>query len=569
MRRETILLLGACLVVGAGAPGWGQNPKITLTLKEATLGEAAAALSKASGVSLQAQRAFGGNPRGPVGNLPRGSFTWSEAPLARAMRDLCSHFKMTPHSVGGGYVFTPEDPNPGKPGPIPPPAWTGNGMRLQVQQIRVNRSRQLSNQPSAPHQFFSDSVSFTIGAELGEGDAARVLGMANVVAADDRGNILGPVHAPRQDRFAFGGFGRNRFPDEWSGSVGLPLPDPAARRLKWLEGELRAFEEVVAFDVEVAVPPAGEVVRRDVAPGSVLLVQRVPPTPVLAVADDEPPDLPLRPAPQQELISPNEQIQVRFYSRGEVPMMAALARTRTGPDAFRALARDGTEPPSFGSSMSTGSAGNESWRRTEFTRTFRIGAPIVRVIVPFVRRSGHTTLARFRIENIPLPELEQERAAVRPLEASPFRGEMLVPEHPFFRRDGALLTCRVTGRPGVPVGGTVVFGLSAPLGREWGPVRWVEAPVDNDGVARLPDLEPGRYRVVRMYLAGLPFGAAPDTPWPALARLTTPGTAIVVDLKMSVTTDLPALQLADGSAPTRPSNPAPRSSRPVRNERNP
>jgi len=56
------------------------------------------------------------------------------------------------------------------------------------------------------------------------------------------------------------------------------------------------------------------------------------------------------------------------------------------------------------------------------------------------------------------------------------------------------------------------LGLSARTGQESSPIRWIEVDLDKDGTAQLNDLQPGTYRVLRVYRAK----QAPPLPGPGV-----------------------------------------------------
>src|SRR5205823_2160700 len=82
-------------------------------------------------------------------------------------------------------------------------------------------------------------------------DADAIVGLRNVSAKDDRGNILSPSspNPTPGDRF------QSLFPDEWSGHLVFSNPDPNAKKLDWLEGELVVYKKFEATRLEFPMPP--------------------------------------------------------------------------------------------------------------------------------------------------------------------------------------------------------------------------------------------------------------------------------------------------------------------------
>src|SRR5262249_21241249 len=107
-------------------------------------------------------------------------------------------------------------------------------------------------------------------------------------------------------------------------------------------------------------------------------------------------------------------------------------------------------------------------------------------------RSQPEKLCSFRLEQIPLPL--EVRTPELPGSPAP-RGL-----GPYFQRGGGTMASPVLVR-GNPAAGRLSIGLSRRTGREWGSVRWLEVEVDGDAPGRLEDLQPGIYRVLRVFHA--------------------------------------------------------------------
>jgi hypothetical protein len=107
-------------------------------------------------------------------------------------------------------------------------------------------------------------------------------------------------------------------------------------------------------------------------------------------------------------------------------------------------------------------------------------------------------LFSFRMVDIPLPQagpfIPRRNPGPRPPATGP-QG----PKHPHYEEGGGVLvsSIEVAGKP-APAG-SLQLGLAAQSGPDWGPVRWTDVEVTAAGVARLEDVKPGRYRLLRVY----------------------------------------------------------------------
>src|SRR5262245_47947934 len=100
----------AALAAASGG-GWAlaENPRISLKVENANLMEAAAALSQAAGTRVEyytPELAAGGRAVLPWALEEKASFDWTDATLARALRQLCEKYSLRPNQrPGGGYTL--------------------------------------------------------------------------------------------------------------------------------------------------------------------------------------------------------------------------------------------------------------------------------------------------------------------------------------------------------------------------------------------------------------------------------------------------------------------------------
>ena len=530
--RRLLLLFGLGLV--ALGPARAANPKLTLTVQNATLAQAVEALGRAAGVKLTAYQP-GARPNAPevapapATNEPRASFEWKGSTLARAMRDIAAQFHVRPGRTPDGYTFYPStEPPPGPQRAIP--AYNKAGIRVEPTSISISDFRTVQFENGGIGTSGNGGLSMSLRVELAEGDGAALAGFRNVSARDDLGNVLTRPEQEGGGGFYFGGGPSGQYPDEWRGHLSLPDVHPKATRLTWLEGDLMAYTRVRPFRVELPVPAPGKSVRRDVTPNLILHLSRFQAAAPAAQEEPEEEDqnLPVavgRGRPAQ----PGPRVRVRVYvRRGEDGAIIAAEGSYRGsglpPLAVNAAGK------TFVSSQFDGASGsgNGEWFMTETTVMYPgMTDPPVRFVWDLVERGKPAKLCTFRITDIPLPDagglvLRQapRRAAPPPVRpAAPSDAEE-PPPHPFYQKGGGNLTTRVTLLDQVAPGGELRIGLAPREAMGWGPVRWTDIEVGSDGVARLPDVRPGRYRVMRTYRPTTPdpgkSGAQPAKPIPAL-----------------------------------------------------
>lgn len=116
----------------------------------------------------------------------------------------------------------------------------------------------------------------------------------------------------------------------------------------------------------------------------------------------------------------------------------------------------------------------------------------MKLVWQWVEKSQPHYLLSFRLNEIPIPpDLPSP-----PGMPAPRPGEE---PHPYFRKGGGELVSRIV-QDGKPVsGGSLDLGLEAKAAGGWNAVRWITLPVDDRGTARLTNLQPGAYRIRRVY----------------------------------------------------------------------
>jgi hypothetical protein len=478
------------------------NPRVTLKLENATLSQAAESLAKATGIVLQVyahQNAAGTPGRAGKGDLgqadpaspgePRYSFDWKDQPFASTLRDLCRKAGANLGRGGPGrfILYPTQAPIQGAP-EKPVGLVLQNGVRMYVRSVHVNDNRAI-NFGDAGGFGGGGSMQITVSAELGDVDADSVSGFTNVSARDDLGTAILP--ASDFGPGGMGGYG-GQFPDEWNGGLYLTSPHPRAKKLAWIEGDLLVYRVVRQQRVEMPMPAIGASTRQRFG-DSTIVVAALPPI-------QEPPEAPDDALPQFGLFpgrpgASGLRIRVRTYA----PI--SLSREQANFGAFAQpmlIGRSGKVYPGL-SSEGSRSAGNQDWQFQEAIWTAEgISEPITRIAWQWMQRERPERLLSFRMTDVPLPE--RNGLAIQVAQAkAPSQDQGSAEDRPFYEKGGASLESRVDllGQPAAE--GTVMVGLAPRAGAGWGPVRWVETSVGPDGAARLADIKPGRYRVVRAF----------------------------------------------------------------------
>ena len=458
------------------------NPRINLTLKRATPAEACQALSRATGIKFEyVPPAASDKPAADLdgGTTERADFNWSNLSAARALRQLTNQFNLSisPDRDGMGYTLRSNEPNRRPRMPEKFPGFTEvRGHRFWVPQLTVE-SRRMANfrgnqNMSAP----PGHLQLQVTAEVPEGDVESIVGITNLTARDDTGNIM--VMEPQPPRPGFRPMlGRGRpYNDQWDEFINLTPPNPRATRLVWVEGDLTAYatNQAQALLFEAPFGP----LRTPKAIGELTLESL-------------------------KLESGPERTELRVECSLPFGPEARAAR----PDLEITLV--GTSGKRYDIS-STGANGSGRGDRAVWSVNYGFttkGDPITQVVVKRTERSQPTLVAHFRMRDIPLPAEGVFVARPIPLpaflqRAAPGRQPGVEPESeplPFHQDGGAVLVSRILiGQKTAPAG-SLSLGLSRKDGTEWSPVRWRELEVTAGAVNRLPDLQPGTYRVLRLY----------------------------------------------------------------------
>jgi hypothetical protein len=467
------------LLVGTMPAARAENPRISLKVENATFAEAAAALSKASGIPVEhwSARLPQGLARRPEPLLEeKASFDWTNVPFAHALRQLCDHYNLQPvHGIGGGYTLNAAGARAAPPGKL-----VGlvekNGMRLFARSIAVyeNRSRRLDFLGGGPVFNGSANLSLNLAGVFigGDGDAETIAGVENLTARDDLGNILeshthlSPFDSPSDVLF----------PDEWGLNVTLPAAHPRARKLDWIEGDLMVYRTFRRHRLEFTPPITEGKTSQQVGQATVRLSHFEPGNgenrgPSVEIRLDVPPGS-----------------DIRLDSRmGSVPLLEGASGRIYRPS---------------GSGGGGGGGVNGFQFHTE-GRFEPIGEPVAKVLFRLVEKAKPEKLLTFRMQDIPLPPegvFAPLGPAPRPVNPpAPLRnGPEEGAERPYFQEGGGTLVSRIQVQ-GQPAGeGSLSFGVSQRSGGEWNTIRWFDVEVSG-GVARLPDLKPGTYRVLRVY----------------------------------------------------------------------
>ena len=263
-KRELLYigLLGLC----AGAvnpPLFAQNPRVSVSVADATCAEAAAALSRASGISVQlpGEGSRAAEP-GSVAVEPRASFEWSRSTFAGALRELCERYHVTAVRNGAeGYLLYPAAERSAASMEKPVGLVEQDGLRLQVQSVSVCGSRSVSFSGAAAPEVASGGVRVQLQAQVSDGEGGQIAGVGNVTAVDDRGSRLA---SPTSGiTWPFASAASPQMPDEWSGAVSLSQPDPQARKIASLQGDLLGYRTVRPLRIEVPLPLAEPTVRQE------------------------------------------------------------------------------------------------------------------------------------------------------------------------------------------------------------------------------------------------------------------------------------------------------------------
>jgi hypothetical protein len=478
--KARAILFGLLALVAAVRPAAGENPRISIKVENATFAEAAAALSRASGIPVEHwNRRL---PEGVARQLEplldeKASFDWTNVTFARALRQLCDRYNLQPLSpTGRAYVLHPAGVRPAPPA-MPPGLFEKNGVRLFLRSLSFTTSRRrwINFPQGVPDASGYNSLELSIGGTIPDGDADTIAGLGSLVAKDDRGTVL----MLRQTGSAVGtDITPGLFPDEWTTGFFLAGLHPMAKKLEWLEGDLIVFRQVRRHRVEFSVPVNQDRARQQAGEAEVELTRFETGDPMVSGPSVE----------AQVSTAHGSALRPRGFS-DFLPMLVGASGRIYAPTGV-----------GFGSSSSPKGA-----RFQVFAQFQPIDEPVVRIVLQLVERSQPEKLLTFRMQDIPLPPeavpAPPPRPAPRPL-APPLPARNTPAggaERPYYQEDGGNLVSR-SQIQGQPAGeGILSLGLSRKTGGEWSSIRWIEVEVNNRGEARLPNLKPGTYRIRRVY----------------------------------------------------------------------
>lgn len=471
MRPATFWLLLALCLAGPAPSAWAQNPRVSLTLKDVTCAEVAAAVEKSTGAPIHLQPSLL-KPPPPEQRL---SFRWQDTSLADVLRDVAGRYGRTiVPRAGGGYVLLHESLRPAGTS-LKPPVLAAEkqvkGLRIGVASIRVYGTKGSGE----AHAFITLNVD-ALGADL-----RNLRGLTEVAARDDLGNIcLGAIH---QRRLVL--------PDTWQVEIEIPL-SPAASRLEWLEADLEAYRKMEQAVVEVPLPlPSGENQRealgarfqvvafkpgQEPAPASFIEQQYA--GPIVDVAVETPEGLDFS-DPQQGIGTP-------------ICVLLGKSGHTYGP-----LMRNGHRRAEFG----------QAARWEENDRFSSVFEPLTAVRWSVLRRSDPEVISTFRLTGIPLPS-----PASTPTSPVPFVRSVEPEASRFTDPAGGALRLPLSFGGQATVEGDLMVGLR-PLGAKNEATEWIKLGPATRGDRRLRHLRPGRYRLLRLFAPKRPRDDQPAGSW--------------------------------------------------------
>ncbi|MBI3910942.1 MAG: hypothetical protein HY320_08420 [Armatimonadetes bacterium] len=452
----------AALIWVAGIyPAGAQNPAITLNVDNLELREIVKRLGETARAPLEL---FAPDDV----TSQKASFHWEKVGLGQAMRDLCNRFALVAqHRPGAGYElrrFGGVAPNAGEDNA--PRAITPEGYQVIAQRIQVYEGRARTFLGGGQDEQYGNlTIQILCRCPAGESLAAATLD--NVQAEDDLGNRL---TSPDGSGYYSGGV---QFPDERIVSSQLPTPDPRATRLRWLTADLYAHRSVQEVRISIPLPLEKRIVVRQ--------EQGV----LVAVADWRSAE-PIEGLPP-ELAGfggdggPSARVRVQ-WAAGQTVRARDRDDWLMAPVAVDASGRRYYPSVNGGS----GGGGEVEWREGQVT-FHGMQAPAVRLEWNLLLCSDLEKVTSLRLTDIPLPSPPKRPA---PAPKPPVTAPAV--------RTGSL-ACQVLidGKPATP--GKLAVGMATRQGRGWGPIRWRDVWLSAGGAARLEDLAPGTYRVLRRY----------------------------------------------------------------------
>lgn len=463
-----LLVLLASL--GLLAPTRSADPRVTLRLGRATAGEAAMALTRATGVAVEVipwpRSDVPGAVLPPLEDLERPSrFEWNNASLAQALRDLGRRYQLQPYPrPGGGYLLRQTSVGPAREyGPL---AQTNTrGMRIQVRSLSVSGSQ--------PGEAPGERLVLQLHGLTLTGDARAVVGVEDLVARDDQGGVLVSEYSSSA-RVDHG------YPDEWSTRLQLTGLQPGAKQLEFLEGTLMAAPLIRTAHLELPLSLPFDSTRQRLGGRTLEFRALRLPTPLL-------------------FAHPTER-------EGAGPLLLMRVTQAEAEEGVISTERLGSIPVLVGTSgktyapSSVGRQGRQVNGLWTYDFTLRYPAadePLTGIRVNQVERREPRPFGTFRIQKIPLPTAKPAQPGK--LYYGALQSRPLTPSGLDYARAGGTLVSPVQLGGRLAPSGRLSVGLSAVDGSTR--TRWYEVEVNAQGVGTLPNVKPGAYRVLRLYQA--------------------------------------------------------------------
>lgn len=476
LKRST---LGLMLATGAmiQSPAPADNPKLTLNVQDATAMQAAAQLSRASGVPVQIQM-----PNLPTGvSLPstyraleeKASFKWNGVTFATALRELKARYRLQVSRQWGRFNLYPS----GVANSASPAQKVGlvekAGMQLFVRRVSVRNMRALDF-AGGPISQDDQSLHLELQADLGESDSDLIAGIENVVAMDDQGNLLtGERTLARSTSTTLSG---TLLPDEWACALNLTGVHPKATRLVWVEGDVLTYKSARTHPFEVALPLTPEKAKKTVG-GMVVEVLRAN-VPAGAGA-----------AESTAQLSVSFQVQAPLHSAIMVQGLEAL------PLPLLIDATGGFHAPTSHQQSARSMGGGLVYSITALYAPVKEEIRTLRLNIP--ERGEASRAFSFRMKDVPLPP----EGAFIPRRNVLLPGRTSTPApRAFYEAGGGTLVSTVKINGELPPGGALALGLAPKSGGENAGMRWVDLPIDKSGKVVLSNVRPGIYRVLRSFL---------------------------------------------------------------------
>lgn len=465
-------------------PAAAANPKLKLKLQDVSVAEAVKQLSEASGVSVTLHDPPGQQGGGNAARDQKLSFDWNGVTFANALRQVCEKYLMQPNRGPVGYVLYPSFQAPAGAPAKRVGLVEKNGTKIWLRAVSLNDYRRADFLNGNNNG--SGNLNMEVMAELGDGDAATIAGISNVSGRDDQGTILSFDNPQSLN----GSYNSAMFPDEWMGNVNLPSPHSKAKKLQWIEGDVMGYRGLKSFRVEVPVPITTKYVRKDAGDMTIVVSRfRSAGTAVPAGDDDDVEGLPKQPFTVQQ---GGASVRVRVYT----PQQGSRVGSVQGSGSWT------VQPYLIGTSgkiYQSNRVQSTGWGDQQFSVSDSVFVfpglqdEPAKLVWDLVERPEPIKLFTFRMTDIPLPEPNT------PLPRQPnTRPGAPVVTHPFFERGGGTLVSKVQIAGGNALG-TLQVGLAARAAAGWGPTRWFEVAVEENGEIRLEDIKPGSYRLQRVF----------------------------------------------------------------------